>query len=271
MSTSLIPNQEAVFAPPLDMPLRLLGRAGLFGMNRTRVEREYTSSSGPAVPYTPHQMHTGLDLQAAEGDPVFAARGGQFVHMNEIRSNPDNRRMFIRHMEPGAQSFITRYLHVKSPKISVGDSVYQGQCIAEVGSLSNPHLHFEIRLIVNTASPNDWDNDNTEPLDPLPFLYRWEKIYYEQISRIMPSLGRRRALLVFAGVMRKDGVWMYEVKHDDEWYYIPLYCLDEGDKQLIKLLTDAYINRVAVRIATRESPFFKGRKIILQARIGGKV
>ena len=46
MTHSLAPNQQAIFAPPLDMPLRLYGRDGLFGMNRTREERQHTSSSG---------------------------------------------------------------------------------------------------------------------------------------------------------------------------------------------------------------------------------
>lgn len=270
MTYSLAPNQQAIFAPPLDMPLRLLGMGGLFGMNRTRAQRQYNSSSGSVETYEPHQMHTGLDLTANEGDPVFAARGGEVVHINQISGNPDNLRIWVRHMEPGAASFITRYLHVKDPKINIGDSVSQGQCIAEVGPLSNPQLHFEIRIIVNAASTNDWSNENTEPLDPLPFLYRWEYIYYEQIGGIQPSFGTR-ALLGFSGVVRKSGISFFEIKHADDWYYIPICCSDEYDRQLVELLTDAYINGVAVRIASRESPLFGGIKIITKARIGGAV
>ena len=75
---------------------------------------------------------------------------------------------------------MTRYLHVKNPHIAVGDDINQGHCIAIVRG-DGDHLHFEIRQIINTATPNDWDIDNTESLDPLPFLYRWEKIYYERI------------------------------------------------------------------------------------------
>lgn len=270
MSNTLIQNQQAIFAPPLEMPLKLRGRAGHFGMDRTRSATTYTSSSGSVERYNPHQMHTGLDLQANEGDPVFAARGGVLVHINLISGDTNDRRMFIRHSDPGAPSFITRYLHVKDPKINVGDSVDQGQCIAEIGRPRDPHLHFEIRLIVNPSSSDDWHNRNTEPLDPIPFLYRWDRIYLEQISGIRPSFGDR-ALLDFAGVITKGGVSFFEVKHDNDWFYMPLHHADEHDLQIVRTLRDAFSNRFAVRLAVWESPFFGNIKVIRHVRLGGTV
>lgn len=270
MNNALIQNQQAIFSPPLEMPLRLRGRAGHFGMNRTRTETTYTTSSGLVERYTPHQMHTGLDLQADENDPVFAARGGVLVHINEISGDINDRRMFIRHSDPGAPSFMTRYLHVKDPKISVGDSVAQGQCIAEIGRPRDPHLHFEIRLIINPSSSDDWHNRNTEPLDPIPFLYRWERIYFEQISGTRPGFGDR-ALLDFAGVVTKNGVYFFEVKHNDDWFYVPLHYAGEHDLQIVRTLTDAFTNRSVVRLAAWESPFFGGRKVIRSVRLGGTV
>jgi hypothetical protein len=239
-------------------------------MDRTREEERYTTSSGTVERYRPHQRHTGLDLQANLGDPVFASRSGEVVHINEINGDPDDRRMWIRHMDQGAASFITRYLHVKDPKVAVGDGVEEGHCIAEVGRPNDPHLHFEIRYIVNEASAHYWNNRNTEAIDPFPFLYRWEWIYFEQISGIRPNFGSR-GVLDFAGVVRKSGVSFFEVKHKDDWYYVPLNYQSEHDARIVQMLSDAFETGAAVRISSWESPFFGGRKVIRQVRLGGTV
>jgi hypothetical protein len=176
--------------------------------------------------------------------------------------------MFVRHMAPGSKFFVTRYLHVKNPQISVGDDINQGHCIALIGG-SGDHLHFEIRQIVNTGGLNDWANKNTEPLDPLPFLYKWDKIYHERIAEDFPSLGNSMPLRA-AAVIRKHGIWVFEVGQDEDWPIIPLVAPEEGDKRLIALLQDAYVNQIPVRLATRESPFFKNRNIIVGARVIGE-
>lgn len=268
MSISLVHDHLTLFAPPLEMPLRTRIPGGLFGIDRHRAIRRYNTPRGTQVSYSPIQCHTGLDLAAGQLRPVFAARSGQLVHINQISGDANNLRMFVRHMDPGPPFFVTRYLHVRDPQIVVGRNVDQGQCIALIGG-GGDHLHFEIRQIVNTASPTDWDNDNTEPLDPLPFLYRWDKIYHERIAGISPSLGDRVPLRA-ADVLRRDGIWIFTVGQRDDWPIIPLVALDEGERRLIALLQDAYMNQKPVRLATRESPFFEGRRIITGARVIGE-
>lgn len=268
MGISLVHDHLALFAPPLTMPLRPRIPGGLFGIDRHDDMEYFTTSRGSRASYLPMRCHTGLDLAENEGRPVFAARGGQLVHINRINNDPDNLRMFVRHMAPGPQFFVTRYLHVKNPQIVVGADINQGHCIAIIGG-DGDHLHFEIRQIVNTASPIDWDNDNTEPLDPLPFLYRWDKIYHERIAEVSPSLGDSAPLRA-ASVRREDGIWVFEVGQGDDWPIIPLVAPDEGERHLIVLLQEAYMNQKSVRLATREAPFFEGRRIITGARVIGE-
>lgn len=267
MTFSLVQNHRMSLAAPLNMPLKLLGQNGLFEMDRDGSSKTYNTTSGLTVSYQPHYAHTGLDLKEDEGQPVFAAASGTFVKMNQIGGDSNNLRMWIRHMEPGVSAFVTRYLHVKNPQIGVGGKVSQGDCIAEVGSVEGhqDQLHFETRLIMNPGR-NDFENNNTEPVDPLPFLYRLENVYFEQIRHIFPSF-QTAEYIHYAGVVRKRGIWMYEVEQQNNWYYIPLCFIDEGERQLVDLLQHAFFAKEKVRLASRQSPFFFDMNIVTKARV----
>jgi murein DD-endopeptidase MepM/ murein hydrolase activator NlpD len=61
------------------------------------------------------------------------------------------------------------HLRTGSIRVKPGDTVSTGEQIAEVGSTgesTGPHLHFEIWK-------GAWAMGG-EPIDPLPFLRRWE-------------------------------------------------------------------------------------------------
>ncbi|HEY9371539.1 phage tail tape measure protein [Streptomyces sp.] len=87
--------------------------------------------------------HTGQDLPARSGTPVYASRAGRVSRAATIRGSYGNH-IFIEH--PGG--YQTRYAHLSSRGVSSGQSVGTGQRIGAVGSTGNstgPHLHFEIR------------------------------------------------------------------------------------------------------------------------------
>lgn len=132
------------------------------------------------------------------------------------------------------------------------------------------HLHFELRVVMNAAVSNDWHRINTEPVDPLPFMYPWEKIFFEQIQGDTPETQGPEVPLQEAGVLRKRrGVPMYQVRWNGNLYHIPLYYLDPGDRRLVALLQDAYMFRKPARLAFWESHFFEGFRIIRTTRIVG--
>ena len=88
------------------------------------------------------QNRTGVDLAAPEGTTVLAAADGT---VTEYDYNEDD----------GA-SWQTRYSHLDSVKVQVGQQVVQGQEIAACGSTgasTGPHLHWEVLK-------------NSEPVDP---------------------------------------------------------------------------------------------------------
>ncbi len=98
-------------------------------------------------------FHTGVDLAANQGDPIYAVAAGTvttatyqeaYGYCVEI-SHGNGYGSFYGHM--------TKYI------VSVGDYVSQGQVIGYVGSTgwsTGPHLHFEVHLNGSTVNPMDY-------------------------------------------------------------------------------------------------------------------
>ncbi len=100
------------------------------------------------------RMHKGVDLAAATGTRIHAADGGTVTFAGWKGSYG-----YLVMIDHGGL-FETLYAHCSKLDVSVGDQVYQGQTIAEVGSTGNstgPHCHFEVHY-------------KGEPQDPLSYL-----------------------------------------------------------------------------------------------------
>ncbi len=86
--------------------------------------------------------HTGVDIGAPKGTPVYAADSG-FVTYAACEPRGYGCSMLVNH----GNGYTTRYAHLSAFTVEVRDSVKKGQLIARVGSTGNstgPHLHFEI-------------------------------------------------------------------------------------------------------------------------------
>lgn len=88
--------------------------------------------------------HTGLDIRGKRGggDRVVAARAGRVMSVGWVRGY--GKQVEIHHPD----GYKSRYAHLKSIKIKLGDRVKTGQAIGVVGATgraSTPHLHFEIK------------------------------------------------------------------------------------------------------------------------------
>lgn len=89
-------------------------------------------------------FHSGVDLSATKGTPVQAFSAGTVVFANE--QGTYGKLVIINH-SGGLQS---RYAHLDSIKVSVGQQVNKGELVGTVGTTgtptsSQPHLHFEVR------------------------------------------------------------------------------------------------------------------------------
>lgn len=88
-----------------------------------------------------HGAHAGVDILAAAGTPVRAARSGRVVFSG---SRGQYGRLVIIDHEDGYSSY---YSHNRENLVSEGDWVEQGETVAECGQSGNataPHVHFEI-------------------------------------------------------------------------------------------------------------------------------
>ena len=98
--------------------------------------------------------HPGFDLAAKAGTGVAAAARGTVVHAGPAGTYGNL--VTLRH----DNGFETRYAHLSSVEVKVGDLVEAGADLGKVGSTgysTGPHLHFEIR-------------HDGQPIDPAPLL-----------------------------------------------------------------------------------------------------
>jgi len=99
-------------------------------------------SKGFQASSVPGKEHHGLDIAAAHGTPVLAARSGRVTFAGQ--DSVFGRLVIIDH-GGGIESI---YGHNSTLRVGAGDTVVAGQEIARAGSTgesSAPHLHFEIR------------------------------------------------------------------------------------------------------------------------------
>jgi murein DD-endopeptidase MepM/ murein hydrolase activator NlpD len=95
-----------------------------------------------ADPFTGHQSyHEGVDIASKFGSPVYVMGDGVIEYVGEKSGYG-----FV--VEVTHESgLITRYAHISSSPVKVGDKVIKGQAIAKVGTSgrsTGPHLHFEV-------------------------------------------------------------------------------------------------------------------------------
>ena len=117
-------------------------------------------------------VHTGIDIDAAEGTPVLAsgpgtvvwANWGLFSGVEGNDSDPYGQAVSIRH-DFGYQGkpLYTLYAHMSKIEVTVGQHVETGErlgLVGETGNTTGPHLHFEVRLEFNsfhhTLNPELW-------------------------------------------------------------------------------------------------------------------
>lgn len=102
------------------------------------------------------KMHTGVDLSADRGTPIYATGDGIVIRADASSGGYGNC-IRINH----GYNYITVYAHTSKMLVRPGEVVKRGQLIGLVGSTgrsTGPHLHYEVRI-------------NNKPVNPVNFFY----------------------------------------------------------------------------------------------------
>jgi murein DD-endopeptidase MepM/ murein hydrolase activator NlpD len=95
-------------------------------------------------------MHTGLDFRGDHGEPVHATATGTVTQAGW--NGGYGKMVEIDH----GNGFATRYGHLSSIDVEVGQTVRLGQVVGKIGSTgrsTGPHLHYETRIDGDAVDP----------------------------------------------------------------------------------------------------------------------
>lgn len=126
------PDVETEFIQPVDGPF-----SSPFGLRRFFNKQ-------------PRRPHSGLDIAAKEGTPIYAPASGIIANTGDYFFNGNS--IFIDH----GQGLITMYCHLNKIQVKKGQAVKQGELIGKVGMtgrVTGPHLHWSVNLNNTRVEP----------------------------------------------------------------------------------------------------------------------
>jgi murein DD-endopeptidase MepM/ murein hydrolase activator NlpD len=98
----------------------------------------------------PRAPHSGADLRAKTGTPIYAANRGRVVLAKELFYSGNA--VFIDH----GLGLYTTYLHLSEIDVAEGDWVERGQQLGLAGAtgrVTGPHLHWGVRILDARVDP----------------------------------------------------------------------------------------------------------------------
>jgi murein DD-endopeptidase MepM/ murein hydrolase activator NlpD len=139
-------------------------------------------------------MHTGIDLSAPTGTPIYASGDGIVERAGWISGY--GKKVELKHVN----GFETGYGHMSriADGMSPGARVRQGQIIGYVGSTGNstgPHLHFEIIVNGRVVDPLSvkLPRDKSLPV-------QYEQAFQQSIAQIRDLMDRKPSPMTVASV-----------------------------------------------------------------------
>jgi murein DD-endopeptidase MepM/ murein hydrolase activator NlpD len=196
-----------------------------------------------------NQVHTGVDIDAPYGTPVYAAASGTVTFAGYgLMSNSSNKKdpyglaVAVRHdFGWGGRRLTTIYAHMSEIAVRPGMYVNQGDIIGYIGQTGNttgPHLHFEIRLeksdFFASRNPELW----LVPPEGNGLL----------VARIMNSNGSLIDRQIMAVTNRKGHTW-------DVYTYAPIGVNSDDKYRENLVLSDLPAGDYRIYIKYQDEPY----------------
>jgi murein DD-endopeptidase MepM/ murein hydrolase activator NlpD len=103
-----------------------------------------------------YYIHKGIDLSTyRSGDPVVVTADGQIATIDYTEDFGNY--VIVRHKH----GYFTRYAHLLSSRVKIGQKVQQGEVIGYVGNTglsTGPHLHYEVHIGADVVDPYKYIN-----------------------------------------------------------------------------------------------------------------
>ncbi len=135
---------QSVSGPSVSVPSRMPVESTRFSSNFGM--RNHPVSGG-------RKMHTGLDIPAPSGTPIYATADGTV----ETAKWFGGYGLYVQLAHGGDME--TRYGHMSRLNVSAGQRVKKGELIGFVGSTgrsTGPHLHYEVRIAGQAVNPEPY-------------------------------------------------------------------------------------------------------------------
>ncbi|MHC0429119.1 M23 family metallopeptidase [Streptomyces sp. O3] len=228
---------------------------GQFGSVRTDSSRTGTVG-GTSVTYSPRRAHEGVDLVANQGDPVFAVTDGTIAVSGSSPTDSRGPAWVVLDHQPDSLGYVSMYYHL-SVGLPAGTDVREGQLIGFIGAHSSgPHLHFELRHIVNDVGAPAGDTLSV-PINPGPSLEPWS---FSDASAVETAEVHIRELRLLQHKNLQVPYLRVRLDHDENYYFLPMEHPTPDQLQAAELLRVSGGHGVRLRYVT--SSWHAGRKII---------
>lgn len=262
-------------SPPLHMPLtlRCVTHNGYYGARRTNDAlfhpdcqpcTRFEPAREASLDYSKWQIHEGIDLEGEAEDCVFAVYAGTVVE-STAGGGGIKGTITIDHHEQGL-GLVSRYLHIEGGAtcVNVGDTVTKGQRITRLSNEPrDPHLHLELRHVIDPSVGQYWGDKNAIPIDPTRIFFHWE-------AQVLPVVAPAGVSAIESiGPIEVNTLPFYEIKMEDlTTYTVPLYePMTTQEKYVIEVFEKAYQIGKRVRVAHRDSVYFGNYKIPVSVRM----
>lgn len=146
-------------------------------------------------------FHSGVDLRASTGTPVYATADGVIEWAAYHKSSGHGNLVIISHNF----GFTTFYGHLDRFAVKMGDYVRKGDLIAYSGNTglsSGPHLHYEVRHLQRRLNPDPfmkWSLAEYETLFEKETRVKWDSLA-KAVKERYSLAGRRLSLLEASSV-----------------------------------------------------------------------